>query len=102
MSRQLLFILMMCATVVVTVVSLFRNEGRIQRAKELMANNTFALNSVIVLCFSIYILTVGDSNEKSSLKRAIAALVIALYAELRLTFPPFWLVFGLSYFMNIG
>ena len=90
-----------------TIRAIFKSKKATQSIKELFTNKRWVTNLIVVISFIIYVIYIthydnSDESErlKSALKKAIVALLIAIFAELGLTIAPFWLVFVLSYYLE--
>ena len=95
--------------------SLFKKTSRIQLMSELLTNNVWKLNIVFILVFSIVIYWLNNKinnkeldkkhykeikKHKEAVKKGILALIISLFAHLKLTIAPFWFVFILAYYFE--
>ena len=90
-----------------TLRAIYKSNKAIKSIKELISNRRWVTSFVTVISFIIYIIYVthnDDSKEseklKTALKKAILALLIAIFAEIGLTIAPFWLVFVLAYYLE--
>ena len=95
--------------------SLFKKTSRIKLMSELLTNNMWKVNIVLILVFSIVIYWLNNKantqkldkahheeikKHKEAVKKGILALIISLFAHLRLTIAPFWFVFILAYYFE--
>lgn len=90
-----------------TIRAIFKSKKATQSIKILFTNKRWIINFLMIITFIIYIFYVTHNNNspeskrlKTSLKKAIVALLIAIFAELGLTIAPFWLVFVLAYYLE--
>lgn len=90
-----------------TLRAIYQSKVAINAIKELIGNKKWLVNFSMIIAFSIYIIynTHNDTSPESikvkdSLKKAILAFLIAIFAKLDLTIAPFWLVFVLAYYLE--
>ena len=90
-----------------TLRAIYKSNKAVKTIKQLFSNKRWVINFITVLSFIVYIVyvTSNDNSEesqklKTSLKKAILALLIAIFAELGLTIAPFWLVFVSAYYLE--
>jgi hypothetical protein len=100
------------AITVLTVLIVFfgyRKKSSRDALYRLVSNPVWSINFLVVMCFLAYIHfielpNIKDAEKKEklaeSIKRAVIALIIAILAELNLSYAPFWVVFVFSYFMH--
>lgn len=90
-----------------TIVSELKSKKTRNKLFKLIINPEWFINIMVIIVFIGYILyitseqkTDREKNIIRSLKKAIIALIIAIYAHVGLVIIPFWLVFILSYYME--
>tara|TARA_B100001989_G_C24457511_1_gene422372 strand:- start:45 stop:362 length:318 start_codon:yes stop_codon:yes gene_type:complete len=90
-----------------TIRAIFKSKKATESIKELFTNKRWVINFSMIIAFIVYIfyITYNSNNPeserlKTALKKAIVALLIAIFAELGLTIAPFWLVFVLAYYLE--
>ena len=95
------------AVALFTLMVSFKSDKKREKIMELINNRNLLINLVIIICFIVYteVSTYNNKSDeskkiKSALKKAIIALIIAVFAEIGLTIAPFWLVFVLAYYME--
>tara|TARA_Y100001968_G_C18799282_1_gene454834 strand:- start:9 stop:326 length:318 start_codon:yes stop_codon:yes gene_type:complete len=90
-----------------TIRAIVKSKKATESIKELFTNKRWVINFSMIIAFIIYIFYVTYNNNsseserlKTAIKKAIVALLIAIFAELGLTIAPFWLVFVLAYYLE--
>ena len=89
-----------------TLVAALGNSKTRKRIQNLITKPHWIIGIIIIICFSLYIEyisrdTIEEKQKKNdALKKAMIALIIAIFAELSLTIVPFWLVFIFSYYIE--
>jgi len=90
-----------------TIRAILKSNKALKSLREMLSSKRWITNLIVVISFIIYIIYIthdNDSDEserlKSALKKAIVALLVAIFAELGLTIAPFWLIFVLSYYLE--
>tara|TARA_Y100001970_G_C14201055_1_gene841102 strand:- start:159 stop:476 length:318 start_codon:yes stop_codon:yes gene_type:complete len=90
-----------------TIRAIVKSKKATESIKELFTNKRWVINFSMIIAFIIYIFYVTYNNNsseserlKTAIKKAIVALLIAVFAELGLTIAPFWLVFVLAYYLE--
>ena len=65
-------------------------------------NARWLMSIFAVICFCIWVTVAqsGNTEMRTSVKRGIIALIIAIMGEIGLTVAPFWTVVAVSYFME--
>tara|TARA_A100001015_G_C15035260_1_gene735785 strand:+ start:1153 stop:1470 length:318 start_codon:yes stop_codon:yes gene_type:complete len=89
----------------VTTMIIIKDKNKIKKFFELIKNPMFPINILLVLCFSVYMLTSDDNTDegerrKSATKQAILGLLIAFMAHIEMKVAPFWLIWTASYYLN--
>lgn len=90
----------------ITGVILMYSEEKRSRLKELVKSRSFLAAMIMIVTFSIWTLNMsGDSEEvekiKRSTKQALLGLVIAIFAYLDLKAAPFFIIWIVSYYLDI-
>ena len=90
----------------ITGVILMYSEEKRTRLKELAKSRSFLAAMILIVTFSIWTLNMsGDSEEvekiKKSTKQALLGLVIAIFAYLDLKAAPFFIIWIVSYYLDI-
>ena len=101
-----------------TLWSAFKSEHAIIASYKLFTNKLWLINFGILIAFSIYMYIetnniknkIKNKNDnkikewnnmvRTSLKKAIFGFLIAIFAELKLTIAPFWLIFSAAYYLD--
>ena len=109
-----------------TLWSAFKSEHAIIASYKLFTNKLWLINFGILIAFSIYMYietnniknkiknniknNIKNKNDnkikewnnmvRTSLKKAIFGFLIAIFAELKLTIAPFWLIFSAAYYLD--
>ena len=103
-TRNIGFLGSIITLIILTTYSIIKKGQHIQLIK-LLTNKKWLINFIFIILWSVYILSLDNPqnseevmNLKKSVKKAIIALIIALFAFLDLTIAPFWLVFTFAYY----
>ena len=84
----------------------FREEKR-ERFMKLISQKLFILSFAIVCIFSYYILSSDEDDVqmkrlKDATKSALIGFIVAILSYLELVVAPFWILFYISYYLNIS
>ena len=86
--------------------TLFKDESKFKKLKDLISDNHFWISFAIVMIWSIYWFYISKNEDldkyKSATKQALIGLIIALFAHLELVIAPFWFVWITAFFLNIS
>ena len=87
--------------------TLFRDESKFQKLKDLISDNYFWISFAMVVIWSIYWFYISKKHKyldkyKTATKQAIIGLIIALFAHLELVIAPFWFVWITAFFLNVS
>jgi len=90
----------------ITGIILMYSEEKRSRLNELVRSRSFLAAMIMIVTFSIWTLNMnGDSEEvekiKRSTKQALLGLVIAIFAYLDLKAAPFFIIWIVSYYLDI-
>lgn len=104
MKKQEIIIILIT---LITIATGFRLKKTRNKLFKLIMKPQWFINIIVIIGFTGYIIytaheqkTDREKNIIRSLKKAVIALVIAIFAHLGLAIAPFWLVFVLSYYME--
>lgn len=85
--------------ILMIIIQIYKNKKYIELLN-LFKNIRWLIHFIILIIFLIYIRFFNANNIDliNASKKAILALVIAIFAYLDMTIAPFWIVFVLAYF----
>ena len=92
--------------VLITLFIIYKREDKRKKFIDMFKSKMFLLSTIISLAFSGYIYSLSDKSEetaklKKATEQALIAFLISIFAYLDLRVTPFWLVFIISYYLNI-
>lgn len=100
------FTISMAIFTAITGIILMYNEEKRAKLKELAKSRSFLAAMIMIVTFSIWTLNMSGDNEevekiKRATKQALLGLVIAILAFLDLKAAPFFIIWMVSYYLDI-